>query len=119
MNPQLMQAIMALLGGQGVGSQFNTTAAQFAPQSGQSAESLNTVGNFSPVNTNPTYASTVGRFFENSPLAGARPFTPQQPLQPGLSGSHASRGRNYWSSIGSQNHGATMQSIMDALSQNN
>lgn len=117
MDPNLINAILQMLSQSGQGAQVPSGVQQPGVPTGQQpfGEGLNPLGTFSPVNRNPNYASTVGRFFENSPLAGNRGFQPTRPLQSGLAGNNASRGNNYWPSLGPQNHNATMQSVLQQL----
>lgn len=90
MNQQLA-LLMALLGMGGSGSQqgFDSGMNSSMPDNSDIMQALRGI---SPVNTNPVYGSTVGRFFDKSPLAGAQAFTGANPLQSGASGNNAVRG---------------------------
>lgn len=91
MNPQLLMQIMQLLGGSGASGQQQPNAGA-SNQMPDNTAVLNALQGFSPVNVNPNYGSTVSRFFNKSPLAGAQAFTGAGPLQPGRAGNNAQRG---------------------------
>jgi len=121
MNDQLIQAILQMLsqGGLGQGAQNQSPGGPQQPSvpTGQQpcGEGLNPLASFSPVNLNPNYASTVGRFFNTSPLAGGNRFQGRAPVQSGLAGNNAARGGSYWSTLSRPDHNATMQSILQQL----
>src|SRR5687767_12771151 len=93
---QQLALLMALLSGGGMGgggspgSSFNSGQQPGQAQPGNS-DIMGALQGFSPVNVNPNYGSTVGRFFNQSPLSGAQAFTGSGPLQPGASGQNATR----------------------------
>lgn len=90
MNQQLALLMALLSGGSMGGNQgFDTGMNSSLPGNN---DIMNALQGFSPVNANPNYGSTVSRFFDKSPLAGAQAFTGANPLQPGASGNNAARG---------------------------
>lgn len=97
MNQQLA-LLMALMGGMGSGASqgFDSGMNSSLPNNNDILQALR---GFSPVNTNPVYGSTVSRFFDRSPLAGAQAFTGANPLQAGASGNNAVRSNSGHSSF--------------------
>lgn len=108
MNPiQLM--LMALMGGSG--SQGNS---EFSSGFGgdQNSDIMNALQGFSPVNFNPNYSSTVGRFFNQNPVAGTPAFTGASPLASGAAGNNAQRAQSGHSSFMPTDFNSSMQKWM-------
>jgi hypothetical protein len=112
MNPQLA-LLMALLsgnmGGGGMGSQLPQQGQQGMDVGAGNSDILNALRGPSPVNSNPNYGSTVSRFFDQSPLAGAQPYQGSGPLQAGTAGNNAVRGGSGHSSFLPTDFNSSMQ----------
>lgn len=119
MDPQTMALLQFLMGGMGgMGQQssgqdgLGDEYSQFTlggAQSGGNEAIQRAIGGFSPVNQNPNYGSTVTRFFDQNPLAGSKPFTGANPLQPGNAGANATRSSSGHSSFLPNDFGTSMQ----------
>lgn len=116
MNPQLQAILQLLLSGgsnsmqnpQNLGWQSNQNSTQ------DNSTQLPNFSDFSPINANQNYGSTIKRFFNNNPVAGPSQYT-NNPVQVGRAGQNASRGNSGWNSF----LGNDPSSIMRVLGGNN
>lgn len=104
MDPQLQAILQALLGGanqpQAIGqmgfsqsSQLGGNLPGMQQQQPDDQGIMNFLNNDSGhLNYNPNFASTIGNFFEQNPMAGPKPFAGASPLQSGPAGNNAMRG---------------------------
>lgn len=104
MNPQMLQALMqAILGGSNQPSQIGQMGVSQSAQLGGNLPGMqqqqpddqgimNFLGGNGPTSQNPNFASTIGNFFEQNPMAGPKPFAGAPPLQSGPAGNNAMRG---------------------------
>lgn len=112
MNPQIQALLQALMGMSGSTPTQGNDFQQFSMGGGQdnsNSSIMRALGGTSPVNLNPNYGSTVGRFFNQNPLAGAQPFTGTTPLQAGMAGNNAVRGGRGHSSFIPNDFSSSMQ----------